>query len=55
MELEGELKVAVTSVIEKHPNADYLAVYNALQGVSYSILVELEDQRTLKEREGLNE
>ena len=45
MDFEDELKIAVTAVVRKYPDIDHLDAYNALQGVSYSILMELENQR----------
>ena len=42
---EEDLKEAVTTVVRKYPDITYLGAYNALQGVSYAILLELKLQR----------
>lgn len=48
MSFEDELMEAVTTTTKKYPDIDCLDAYNALQRVSYSILIELEEQRGIE-------
>ena len=49
---EEELKVAVTTIVKKYPDLTHLQAYNTLQQVSFSLLIELEEQREEKKMKG---
>lgn len=49
MTFEEDLKIAVTSIVEKYPDVTHLDAFNALQTVSHKMMIELREGRILRE------